>query len=209
LSCPVFSSLWEIFWRQLCWVSHLDYYKPRNISRAFKWTSMCPLFCVYCYVPFVLMLCWNKLFWNIVNKTFRSSEFKLFALSAWCDWMLKNAASFIPIYIYTSVISVQVMLQRSLYSVTCFHYCSILWKWMETPSRGNLLCFIMLSVVTFTESRLISFSESGITRQHTTPYCALHKHVSALKPLWWNFLHNFWFVHSVCIFLYHMYRQYQ
>ena len=73
------------------------------------------------------------------------------------------------------------------------------------PDGGNLLCFIMLSVVvTDMESELISFTESGITKstEHGV-YCALHKHVSSLKPFRWSFLHNIWFVHKFFIFLQH------
>jgi len=95
--------------------------------------------------------------------------------------MLTNAPSFVLkyIYIYTSIISVQVILKRSLYSVKCFQYCSILREMNGIlPIRGNLLCCIMLSVVTRIKSKLISFIESGITEstQHRI-YCAVHKHV--------------------------------
>jgi len=94
------------------------------------------------------------------------------------------------------------MVKRSLHSVKCFQYCSILGEMNGIlPIRGNSLCCIMLSVVTCIESKLISFVESGITEsiQHHI-YYAVHKHVSP-KPLCWSFLHNFWFVHTVFIFL--------
>jgi hypothetical protein len=121
-----------------------------------------------------------------------------------CCWERKEMRCYvgIPTYIYTSVVSVWVILKRSLYSVKCFQYCSILREMNGIlPIRGNLLCCIMLSVVTCIESKFISFIESGIkesTQHHI--YYALHKHVSP-KPLWWSFLHNVWFVHSVFIFL--------
>ena len=84
----------------------------------------------------------------------------MLTVSAWCDWMLTNAASFVLICIYISVISVWVILKRTLYSVTCFHYCSLLGKWLESCHMRAFTCVIMLGVVVgkSVEYKLISFN---------------------------------------------------
>lgn len=77
---------------------------------------------------------------------------------------------------------------------------------MELPSRGNLLCFIMLSVVvTFIESKLISFTESGITKstQHHivlyTSMCQPSSHCDATTYTIFDLYTVFAFAYSICI----------
>jgi hypothetical protein len=79
------------------------------------------------------------------------------------------------------------------------------------PNRGNLLCFIMLSVaVTFIETKSILSTESGITREYATR-CVLCSTQTCVSPqaIMMELLTLYWFVKKVFIFLQHVYRLYQ
>jgi hypothetical protein len=75
--------------------------------------------------------------------------------------MLKNAASFIHIYIYTPVISVQVILQVT---VQCDMFSVLFLTWEMSGIAQWREFTVFHYVATFVESKLISFTESGITR---------------------------------------------